>query len=436
MLETIKQQLDAHPAVSAWKAIQVDSLSTQVYTTLGRREALRSVKSSSCQIELFTERMGRNGTPVQGNSSFDFTQVDASIPARIDAAVQRANLQENTPYQLPGPKNIYPEYNDTDPLIASDPGSIADQLTDRLNACQKQEPHISVSSSEFFLNHKQRRLINSNGLDVSTESSELLYDIVLLYKTADADTEFWEIYSSPGTAYFNLEEDFMRFARYAKDAAHTRIPKSGRCPVILTGDALHILFQYFANHSSASARYASSSLFLPGNPVINGSSKGDTLTLLSNALHPGGLKSYRFDNDGIPGQRTPIITNGVLEQYWATKQYADYLDIKPTGTFANFEILPGSVPWNDMLRSGERVILILQFSTFDPQPVSGDYLGEIRVGYEYRADGSVVPLRGGSVSGNVATGLEHCLFSKETATFANYFGPRGVRFESAQVAGE
>jgi PmbA protein len=233
-----------------------------------------------------------------------------------------------------------------------------------------------------------------------------------------------------------LEDDFARFARYARDAARTEEPAGGTCPVVLTGDALHILFAYLAHHSSARAKYQGSALFSPGEPILQDTPEGDTVTLYSNALHHGGTHSYRFDTDGLPGRRVKVIDDGVLTRYWSTKQYADYLDIEPTGLWSNFEIAPGNTSWDDLFKSDDRVILVVQFSSFDPQPVAGNYLGEIRVGYEYRRDGSVVPLRGGSVSGNLAESLVNCRFCREVETFEGYYGPKGVRFEQARIAGK
>ena len=177
-------------------------------------------------------------------------------------------------------------------------------------------------------------------------------------------------------------------------------------------------------------------MFKPGQPVLPEPFKGDNLSIASNAILRGGTHSYRFDNEGFPGQRIPVIADGVLKQYWGTAQHAQYLGIKPTGAFGNIEIPPGTCSWDELFQGSDRVILVHQFSTFDPQPVAGNYLGEIRVGYEYRADGTVIPLRGGSVTGNVVDGMINCRFSRECETFYGYFGPRGIRFERAQVAGD
>ena len=263
-----------------------------------------------------------------------------------------------------------------------------------------------------------------------------MWDVVLFHKNGNGDAEFWTIFYKTGGHHFDPEADFRRFAGHAMDAARTEIPRSGACPVILTGDALHILFQYFLFHSSGMAAYNHSALFKPGQPVLPETPAGDTLTLYSNPVHPGGTRSHKFDSDGLPGRRVEVIKDGLLTQYWAESRYAAYLGIPPTGDFGNIEIAPGTTPWKELLQGEDRVVLVVQFSTFDPQPVAGNYMGEIRVGYEYRADGTVIPLRGGSVSGNVATGMLNCRFAQEMETFDSYYGPRGIRFETAQVAGK
>ncbi|HPQ42304.1 MAG TPA: metallopeptidase TldD-related protein, partial [bacterium] len=339
-------------------------------------------------------------------------------------------------YELTAPGQRYPEFSDADPEIRDRPWDTINRLRDELRESVDREPAIEVASSEFFIDHTHVRLINSRGLDLSSEHSKLTWDICLLYKENGADTEFWEMKFRPGAQYVNVRDDIARFARYARDAATAQVPRSGVCPVVLTGDNLYVLLQYFMHHSSAGARYQNASLFEPGKPVLPESARGDALTIYSNAIHPGGIRSWRFDGEGNPGARTAIIENGVLTRYWATSQYAHYLDIPKTGVFGNFDIPPGTVSWDDLFKSNDRVILVVQFSTFDPQPVAGNYLGEIRVGYEFRADGSVIPLRGGSVTGNVVQGMLNCRFCRERETFYGYVGPRGIRFEHAQIAGD
>ncbi len=438
MLDILKKTLDSHPDITRWSIQEIRKHGNQLYTGFGEIESVRSVSSLTYRVEIFTPAACSpgNGGECFGSTTLEFFPGETDVKQKLDEAVAQAGVHGNRAYELPDAGLEYSEFNNADPAIRDRPRETITELVDRMNALESSEENIRVSSSEFFLNYLDYRLVNNRGLDQRMESTSVLWDICLLFQDGLVDKEFWEIYKRPGLNNLPLETDFRRFAQHARDAARTETPRSGECPVVLTGDSLYILLLYYMYHSSASAKYNGSALFKPGESVLTEDAKGDALTIYSNAVHPAGTRSFQFDSQGLPGARTRVIHDGRLERYWASNQYAQYLDIAPTGEFGNFEIPPGNTPWADLFKSTDRVILVVQFSTFDPQPVAGNYLGEIRVGYEYRADGTVVPLRGGSVTGNVADGMLDCRFSREIETFDGYYGPRGIRFERAQIAGK
>ena len=81
--------------------------------------------------------------------------------------------------------------------------------------------------------------------------------------------------------------------------------------------------------------------------------------------------------------------------------------------------------------------LTLQCHAMDamsPDPITGSFVGEIRLGYEVE-NGEAQPIRGGSISGNLFSALAGACFSQETGFFGNYVGPRGARFPAVTVAG-
>ena len=59
---------------------------------------------------------------------------------------------------------------------------------------------------------------------------------------------------------------------------------------------------------------------------------------------------------------------------------------------------------------------------------------EIRLGYEIGPDGAI-PVKGGSVTGNLFEAMASARFSAETVELPAFAGPRAIRFESLQVAG-
>ncbi len=436
MLDKLQSTLEKDTRISAWSIVASIHNGYQIYTNLGKQEAIRAVTQKQWRILLHTPLKNTAGEQQIGQTSVEIVEGERDIQSRINAAVEQARLHGLPPYTLPSPGAVYPDFNDTDPAIRDNPWKTLEQLEDQIREAVSRENHIETAASEFFLNHTALQLINSNGLNLETENSDVVWDICLLYNNGASETEFWDVKKRAGTHHMDIGKEISRFAQFARDAAVAKAPKSGTCPVVLTGDNLYILLLYFLNHSGALSAYNDAAMFKPGQPVLPEPFKGDNLSIASNAILRGGTHSYRFDNEGFPGQRIPVIADGVLKQYWGTAQHAQYLGIKPTGAFGNIEIPPGTCSWDELFQGSDRVILVHQFSTFDPQPVAGNYLGEIRVGYEYRADGTVIPLRGGSVTGNVVDGMINCRFSRECETFYGYFGPRGIRFERAQVAGD
>ena len=69
----------------------------------------------------------------------------------------------------------------------------------------------------------------------------------------------------------------------------------------------------------------------------------EPLTLICNGYIPFGLRTYPVDPDGVPAHRHELIRDGIFENPWTSKQYADYLDLKPTGNITNIEIPIGPI---------------------------------------------------------------------------------------------
>ena len=147
------------------------------------------------------------------------------------------------------------------------------------------------------------------------------------------------------------------------------------------------------------------------------------------------MLSYRFDPDGLPAQDVLLIDDGVLRARTASQRYAQYLDLPATGQPGMAEIAPGPTSMADLLRGEPSVYQVVAFSAPNADPVTGNFGMEIRLGYEIGPDGTR-PIKGGSVSGNLFEAMADARFSAETAVFAWFAGPRAIRFESMQVAGE
>jgi PmbA protein len=149
---------------------------------------------------------------------------------------------------------------------------------------------------------------------------------------------------------------------------------------------------------------------------------------------PFATRSATFDDEGLPGQRTLIVERGVLSRFWATERYAEYLQIPATGRFGNMEIAAGSSAFDSLFDGEGPLYHIVAFSAMSPDPITGDFVGEIRLGYEIR-NGQSLPIKGGSISGNLFDVLAAAQLSQDVVFLGDYLGPRGMRFDKVTVAG-
>jgi predicted Zn-dependent protease len=72
------------------------------------------------------------------------------------------------------------------------------------------------------------------------------------------------------------------------------------------------------------------------------------------------------------------------------------------------------------------------FSWFNPDPISGDFASEIRLGY-FVKNGKAKPFKGGQLIGNVVDGLANVKWSEETGFYGSYLGPHTARFSGLKI---
>ena len=97
--------------------------------------------------------------------------------------------------------------------------------------------------------------------------------------------------------------------------------------------------------------------------------------------------------------------------------------------------LAGSLPLAAMWQQQGVLYEVVAFSSMAPDPVTGNFVGEIRLGYERRGN-EIRPIRGGSLSGNLFGDLATARYSQETGFYGDYQGPRAVFFPALTVSGE
>jgi predicted Zn-dependent protease len=147
---------------------------------------------------------------------------------------------------------------------------------------------------------------------------------------------------------------------------------------------------------------------------------------------PNSTASIGFDEDGLPLEAVSIIEQGIIKRYIATSRFAQYLNVEPTGAISNYRIKGGSRSYEELKQ--EPHLEAIAFSDFSVDNLSGDFCGEIRLARYFDGE-RVIPVTGGSISGNILELQNELYLSKELQRDNNFEGPMAIKLRKVAIAG-
>ncbi|MFO1480115.1 MAG: metallopeptidase TldD-related protein [Turneriella sp.] len=372
-------------------------------------------------------------TPVDdalmGESTTRFQGKPASITQLVNETVARARLVRNPCFGFSAPWSPREAVQVFDHSVSD---ATLDELvsfgTDIQEFHSKELKKFPLNSLELFLEDFAYTIENHHGLSVRADSTRVVCDYVLT--SPDNRHEIMGIKRRRFLKDLALKEQLAEDAAVLADLQVAQLPPTGELPVLLAGDALESLFDFFVAQLDGHALFNRYSVFSAGDAVLQ--NEREPLNIASTPELAGGMHSYSFDELGFPTSRVQLIENSRVKNFLIDGRYADLLRLPRTSALMNIEVDCGTTPYADFLQNG--VLELTKFSTFQPNTISGAFSGEIRLGYLHK-DGKKIPIKGGSVSGSTQTAFARALKSAERVQRGAYSGPRGVFFESLTVAG-
>jgi len=429
--------VDGHPQVQDWSVRTLFRRSFELYLVRERTESQRAVETERAVVEIHRDLRSPEGEPRRGFSSFTLLPDDDASAARqkLEEAIFAAELALNPPYTLPGPA-AYPEVSILDPNVEEAPQEVLAELGGQLLRQLEREPQVGPSSAEFFAHLLETRLSNSRGVEAHKRGTQLLVELVILSSDGQEESEYFATLRRRALRDLNLPAEVARYAGRARDSLGVGVPQTRKGPVAISGQALVDLLVFLRYASSGLMKYQNLARWEIGQSIYGEKQvQGEPLTLVADATLPWGVGSTPFDDDGLPGKRTTLVEEGVLRRFWADYRYAQYLGLSPTGAFGNLCIPEGQTSAIELLASDERLFHVVSFAAMDPDPITGQFVGEIRLGYDVGA-GGVQPFKGGALSGDMESALANVRFSQEMAFTSGYHGPEVALFGELSVGGE
>ena len=426
----IQMSLAGLSNLSAWEIRRLRKKSFQRYLIFREQESQRVVENEKFLVTLY-KNYEQEGRMVLGESTLALSEGD-DLREKLAAAWEMAGLVANPVFVLPEKGLAYQPVQSVDPEVKAHPLFYLDQIRDDL--VKTPLDRVRLSSAEIFLELKEFEIMNSLGLEQAQEETEVLVEFVLLAeKGAGFGGESWGWKQGRNYSELRLGAELQKYARFALESQEAVLPPSGVYPVVFSEESLDTLFSFFMVQASGPARFQGWSRLELDQPVLP-EIKGEPLTLSSNPSIPGLLKTRSFDDQGLPLTPVEVIRENIFRRRLNSKRYADYLQEPATGGASNLEVAPGQKGFQELL-GGRPVYHLLRFSTFEPNPITGAFSGEIRTGY-FLKDGEATPIKGGSVSGVMQQAFQEAHFSREITRRGEYLGPEAVRLEGLDIAGE
>jgi len=291
-----------------------------------------------------------------------------------------------------------------------------------------------VNSYEVFVNDISRRFVNSLGVSFSDSGRKCMLEAVVNAKKDGHEVEICREFASGGCDSDGLLAEINGMLDTGCDrlkAVPTPADANG-LPVVFVTEAAAEIYKYFIYKTDARFKYMGYSDAEIGKKLVE-LDGGDALTVETLPFLPHSSENASFDAEGGRVRQLTLVEDNEVRAFAGARQFAEYLGIGESFEPGNFKVTGGSAEAEELLKGP--CLVAAEFSDFQVDPIAGDIAGEIRLAYLKGADGSVVCVTGGSITGNMAQAAKTLKASKELRQYDSLLVPKATRLFGLSVAG-
>ena len=423
MIEKIKKIL-SECGINRWRINEVKEESAELFFVKHQLDT-RRIKDTHKFVVTVVRESEKDGKKLSGSMGANViaSMTEQEIKTEIKSAYYAAQFAMNPDYDDPEKETsecVCKKNELTEKPLAESAGKMAAAIFSA-----DTNEHAYINSTEVFCHRYFKRVVSSNGTDVSFTDAVCKGDYVVQCKEPE-DVELINQYQYDDVNVDAIKEGVKQYLDYAYDRARAqKTLKSGKYDVVICADNLAEIMTYYTEKSAADMIYPHYSSWNIGDDVQNGAKK-DKVDLTLVATVP-------FSLDGIRMKDLQIIKDGKLTAIHGSTPFCRYLGLKPTGNFSKTRCdNQGSESFEDMKK--KPCLVAVTFSDFQTDAMSGHFGGEIRLAYLVE-DGKITPVTGGSVNGNLIEAQQNVVFSQDRYVSAGYEGPYAAKFENVSVAG-
>lgn len=297
--------------------------------------------------------------------------------------------------------------------------------------CGAEELAAVLRKLEELVRAKDSRIVKVMAMISGSVSDILMYNSLgeLKYETRPMGTIILSTIFSDGAGMQNnhvsrsyragaemltdalLEELATDATKGIDNLLQAKRPKGGKMSVVMGAGASGILLHEAMGHAfEADFNRKGQSIFSDklGKRICR-----EGINIVDDGTAKGGRGSLNFDDEGVPGQRTMMVEDGVLTSYLHDRISADFYDVKPTGNGRResfrFNPIPrmrstymesgDSVP-KDIIASVKEGIYVDEFANGQVKIGEGDFTFYVKSGFLIEGGHLTQPIKDINIMGN------------------------------------
>jgi TldD protein len=372
-------------------------------------------------VRLLRPREDKTGTGFQASTDLS----EAGIRAVVDdaEAVARHSVFPAKKAALPpASHSAVPRPEIVDHALWSRPMETLQTFVDALIAGFEGRKDETLSFGSVRASLTETSIANSNGLRVAYPHTVIEYEAaVKAYGGPEGPPpgEYWVNDTARRADPGSLRGAVDRWCRYAQDVRRAAPPPTGELPVILPTDVLSsILPLGLVGRFTGTARLREVAVN-PDDKVA-----ASSMSLYDDGRFPWATGSAPVDDEGTPQRRRTLIEGGLAKELLYDSLHGAAFSVPTTGNgfraspfgfrdgrrfarapnpgVSTLTIDPGDGgSEKELLEAAGDGIWVQQLGWAIPDPLSGAFGGELRIGYRIRGGKLAEPIRGGTIGGLV-----------------------------------
>lgn len=422
-IELLKKLLGENKEVSDYKINFVGTESSELFFVGKKLETARATDVCDILVTVYKDHDGK-----KGESAFSVyeSMTEADLKEKIAAAVTRAKLVSNEPYDIVSGKiaqrDVPSNFSDYEPkelaaLIAK--------------AVQKADLLVSgaINALEIFVYRHETKVLNSKGVDVTEIKYDAMIEAIPTWNENGESVELYEAYRFTEFDEAEIIAEINEKMREVRDRRHAVKPTEKiEADVVLNMQEAGELFSELAGDLNYASVYSHLNLHKLGEDLQHGD--GDKITITMKGEMKGSDYSAAFDSDGFELADKTIVENGKVTGYYGMNRFAAYLGEKPTGNLRCVGVNAGTLSDDELEKTTYLECISLSGLQLD---LYNDYIGgEIRLAYLHK-DGKTIPVTGISMSGRLSNVLSSIRLSDKVKVRRNYGGPYKVLLKGMEI---